>query len=151
MAMSIYGKVVASRAARRGKTGFAKVRGFTLVELMIVVLIIGILAAIAMAAYEWAVVKSRRATAAGCLQENAQRVERFRTTTMSYAGAPAPVCSAELNGHYAVAFVGVPSATAFQISATPLNRQLAKDTTCGTLTINQLGVRGSAGTEQECW
>lgn len=151
--MTTYQIKPSSLHAVRGGALRTHAAGFTLIELMIVVLIIGILAAIAMASYEWAVTKSRRATAASCLQENAQRVERFRTTTMSYAGAPAPAaCTADLNGFYTFGWQGGnPTATTFAIAATPVGRQLAKDTACGTLTINQVGARGSAGSEAECW
>ena len=67
-----------------------KDRGFTLIEIMIVVLIVGVLAAIAMASYKLSVIKSRRSAAAVCLQERAQLMERFYTTRMTYVGAPAP-------------------------------------------------------------
>ena len=125
--------------------------GFTLVEIMIVVVIIGVLAAIAMTSYEWATIKSRRAAAAGCLQEMAQTMERRRTTTMSYAGAQ-PACSAGPVALYAM--TSAITATTFTFTATPQGRQLTKDTQCGVLTINQVGTRteaGSAGNAGECW
>lgn len=129
----------------------SKSAGFTLIEIMIVVLIIGVLAAIAMTSYQGSVIRSRRAAAASCLQENAQLMERFRTTTMSYVDAPDPTCSAEVDMFYEVNWNGAaPTATEFSIAATPEGAQ-EKDTDCGILTIDQRGVRGSEGSEQECW
>jgi type IV pilus assembly protein PilE len=126
-------------------------RGFTLIEIMIVVVIIGVLAAIAVTSYEWATIKSRRAAAAGCLQEMAQTMERRRTTTMSYAGAQ-PACSAGPVALYVM--TSAITATTFTFTATPQARQATKDTQCGVLTINQVGTRteaGSAGNAGECW
>ena len=70
--------------------------GFSLIELMIVVLVLGVLMAIAYPSYEAHVTKTRRAVAASCALEAAQFMERFYTTNMSYldpatAAAPAPV------------------------------------------------------------
>jgi type IV pilus assembly protein PilE len=120
---------------------------------MIVVLIIGILAAIAMASYQWAITKSRRAAAAGCLQEMAQTMERRRTTTMSYAGG-APACSAGLGNFYALTPAPTITATTFLITATPQGTQATNDTLCGALSINETGVRTEAGTATtagQCW
>ena len=63
---------------------------------MIVVAIAGILMAIAVASYEFAVVKSRRSAAQGCLTEAAQYMERYYTTKLSYVDAAIPGCSAAL-------------------------------------------------------
>ena len=133
----------------------AAVIGFTLIEVMIVVLVIGVLVAIANASYKQSVIKSRRAAAAGCLQERAQFMERYYTTKLKYKDAPAPVaCNADVALFYAVSFVADPTDAAFTLQAVPQGVQASKDTECGTLTINQQGLRGKSGTASSadaCW
>ena len=134
--------------ARRGQNGF------TLMELMIVVLIIGVLAAIAFAAYERYVVKSRRSAAAVCLQERAQFMERYYTTNMSYAGAPDPAqCGNGLDAFYQIGYADDPAQGTFTLQATPQGQQADKDTTCATLSLDEKGARGisGSGTAAECW
>lgn len=128
-------------------------RGFTLIELMITVAIVAILAAIAYASYQYAVVKSRRSTAAACLQERAQFMERYYTTKMTYAGASAPAQCDSVSAFYTLAFEGTPDATGFTISATPQGAQASGDTKCGTLTIDQAGTRTAslASDASQCW
>lgn len=129
--------------------------GFTLIELMVTVAIIAIIASIALPSYNFAVVKTRRAAAAGCLTERAQTMERYYTTNLTYVGAAAPAaCGSDVSPHYAIAFQGVPSTKAYEIRATPQGGQATSDTKCGTLTLNARGVKGivgGTGTATDCW
>ncbi|WDL53009.1 type IV pilin protein [Xanthomonas campestris] len=128
-----------------------KDRGFTLIEIMIVVLIVGVLAAIAMASYKNSVIKSRRSAAAVCLQERAQLMEWFYTTRMTYVGAPAPsVCNASLASFYDVSNDPAPTASTFRIKAVPKGAQ-ASDTSCGTLAIDEKGARTASSGSNDCW
>ncbi|MFZ5579044.1 MAG: type IV pilin protein [Pseudomonadota bacterium] len=133
-------------------------KGFTLIELMIAVAIVGILAAIAYPSYQDSVRKSRRATAEGCLLELAQWMERYYTTNLRYdrnaAGAavalPATSCRNDLDDYYDFAFNGVPTASAYALQAAPQGPQSADR--CGTLGVNQTGVRSSSGDNVDvCW
>lgn len=128
--------------------------GFTLLELMIVVLVIAILASLAIAGYDFAVLKTRRSAAQGCLAEAAQFMERFYTTNLNYqtdlAGAAVslPRCSADVASYYAVGFVaGQPTATTFTIEAIPQGSQI-KEKKCRTMTVNEKGLRTPAS---GCW
>jgi type IV pilus assembly protein PilE len=135
-------------------------RGFTLMEIMIVVLIIGILAAIALTSYQRQVVESRRKAGTACLLEAAQFMERFYTTNLRYdedAGGNAvalPVlsCFGDLAAHYTFDIGDVTRRT-YRVDATPQGSQATRDTACATLTLNQAGVRGVSGTATAaaCW
>ncbi|MCW0456492.1 type IV pilin protein [Xanthomonas sacchari] len=128
--------------------------GFTLVELMIVVAVIAILAAIAYPSYVAHIVKARRATAASCLMERGQDMERYYTTNLSYASAPDPTQCEGVTDFYTLSFNGSVSAKAYSLRAVPKGAQLARDTQCGTLYLNQKGERtvSVSGTDpMSCW
>ena len=127
----------------------APVRGFTLIELLIAMAVVAILAAIAIPSYGFVMVKARRSAAQGCLVEQAQRMERYYTTNMSYLNAPAPTCEPDLAAHYAISFSAAPTAGSYTLQIVPQGAQATSETKCGTMTIDQTGRKSGATTE--CW
>ncbi|MFN3884782.1 MAG: type IV pilin protein [Rhodocyclaceae bacterium] len=128
--------------------------GFTLIELMIVLVVIAILAAIAYPSYQNHVLRTRRASAAACLQELALQMERRYATNMAYNPPntlPTVSCTNDLAGFYNFGFANIAS-TAYTLRAVPTGPQ-TKDTQCGTLTLDHLGTKGKTGPASvaECW
>lgn len=158
---------------KRGKgvhpSAHALARGFTLIELMVVLAIIAIIAAIAYPSYINSVVKSHRAAAEGCLAEHANFMERFYTTNLAYdkttAGAnigggaaaslPALGCDTAggMGNNYTFSFAAAPTTSTYSIRAVPILAQATRDTKCGTLSLDQTGTRAISGSGaiQDCW
>lgn len=130
-----------------------RIQGFTLIELMIVVAIVAILVTIAVASYDFAVIKARRSAATGCAMEVAQGLERYYTTSLTYAGpAVVPPCVNEQAAFYTIGATAT-AATTFTVTATPVGSQ-TRDTRCGILTVNQIGAKTESGTASDpadCW
>lgn len=136
-----------------------RVGGFTLVELMVVVVIVAVLATIALASYSWATTRARRAAVQSHMQDIASRQEQLLLDARAYAGSAAspglPPLPEEVNGHYTVAVTADNAATppSFLITATPAGSQASSDTRCATLTLDQAGTRteSGSGTVADCW
>lgn len=76
-----------------------KSAGFTLIEVMIVVVIVGILASIAYPSYTRYVQQTREAEAQGLIMELAASLESYRAKNFSYKGATIAVLAPELNNN----------------------------------------------------
>jgi type IV pilus assembly protein PilE len=132
-------------------------RGFTLVELMIVLAVGALLAAIALPAYQDQVRRTRRTDGTAMLLEVAQAQERWRTRNHTFAGSMTALnyasdSQASHGGFYNVS-ITVPGGclaggriTCFTASAVAAGAP-ADDTAGQTLTLNDAGVSGPSG----CW
>lgn len=128
--------------------------GFTLVELMITVLIIGILAAIAYPSYQSQIMRGNRSEGITMLNDAAARQERFFSQNNQYATTTAQLGLASANSTnnlYRLA-IARPNTSQYTLTVQPIGTQ-AKDTTCGNFTLDQAGTRGVSGSTgvNECW
>lgn len=147
----------------------ARQQGFTLIELMIVVVVVAILAALAFPQYRDYVLRSNRAVAKSALTQIADRQEQFYVANKSYAddltdlGYAADPLFVDRGGNWTAADGGAAlyrislwgaTASTFRLEADVRNAQL-QDSKCFKLTLNQAGQRtaqkqgGTAATD--CW
>ncbi len=134
--------------------------GFSLIELLIVIAIVGIIAAIAYPNYSASVAKSRRTDAQAGLMGLASAMERFYTINNTYKGAgdggdtdKPPVASlypaqTPLDGNAKFYNLTLSATTiTYVLKATPIHGQVGDH--CGNLTLTHTGVKGAA--ESDCW
>ncbi|SEA63495.1 type IV pilus assembly protein PilE [Thiothrix caldifontis] len=147
-------------------------QGFTLIELMITVAIVGILAAIAYPSYTAQVQKSRRADAQVALQEIAQRQEAYFLRNYSYAKDVTQLgyAATSADGQYGLSIIGEPNACtgvagaaaceSYVASATPeTGKPQTHDTPCQVMTLDNRGRKrggtnattAAADNTQACW
>jgi len=143
----------------------ARQRGFTLVELVIVMVVAAILTAIAVPMYLNQVRESRRTDARSALLDLAGREERYFATNNAYTNSSVNLgytTTAQGNvwpqtvgsGYYQIAAptlaAGPPPS--YSVTATPISTQTA-DTACTSLTVTSTGAETSTGTgsASTCW
>jgi len=131
-------------------------RGFTLIELMIVLSIIAIIIALGYPSYRDHVMRSHRAEGMGELLDLADRLERFYSDQGTYAGATLGNAATDLRpvatdkGNYNLA-ITAQDAISFTVTAAPQDEQ-ANDK-CGTFTLTSLGQKSVSGSlpNEQCW
>ena len=142
-----------------------KQRGFTLIELMIAVAIVGIIAAIAYPSYTKYVQRGYRSEGIAMLTDATARMERYYAQNNSYKAAdPAaigitalpqdpgstdPAVYQSSSGKYQLSFATVATATTYTLQVVPQGAQ-ANDV-CGTLSVDQAGTKKSSKAATECW
>jgi type IV pilus assembly protein PilE len=139
-----------------------KQSGFTLIEMIIAVAIVGIIAAIALPSYQATVRKSNRAEAKTELMDVAQRLQRCYTLYASFNNASCSVYGTvntaagyvTRGGQYYRITIGVPAsgnppATTYRLTATAIKAPQTQDTTdgCNVLTLDHTGAKAPAA----CW
>jgi type IV pilus assembly protein PilE len=114
-------------------------RGFTLIEVMIVVVIIALLATVALPAYLDQVRKSRRADAIARISQFQQAQERWRSNNATYGSlSDLGVATTTADGHYSLSMTASPTATTYRILATATGAQ-ASDANCKFLALSMSG------------
>lgn len=139
-----------------------KTRGFTLIEVMIVVVIVAILAAIAIPSYQSQIQKTRRADATSTLSQIAAAQERYFFTNNEYVTAEANL--SEINasttspdGHYKISIdTGACGDNGCYVVTATAEGSQANDSACAAFTVNHVGTRSakkSDGTDStaNCW
>jgi len=137
-----------------------KNQGFTLIEMMIVVAVIGILSAIAYPSYTEYVRRGHRADARAGLLQAQLWLERGATATGVYPTVlPANLnWSTDTSKRYTIGFAAGNTNAAFTLTATPKNPGPQANDKCGTYTLNNTGLRGANGKTSDqpgyntdCW
>ena len=141
----------------------AKSGGFTLVELMVALAIVAILSTVAYPSYIRHIAQANRAAVKAFMLNVANQQEQYLLNSRSYflvGGSSGNTWATfsitvprEVSDNYTVEVstdtaVTVPNYT---ITATPNATQLSRDGDCGTLTLNQLGVKDSTNHKSSCW
>lgn len=121
--------------------------GFTLIEMMVVVVIIGILASIAYPSYQNYVLRSGRTDARDALLNIAQQLERHYTQNNSYTSYTLASTSSQA-GLYTISLTK--AANTYTVTAVPAAGSRQTKDTCSSFSINQAGVRTS-NPATGCW
>ena len=129
-------------------------RGFTLIEMMIVVAILAILASIALSSYQSQTLQSRRSLGSQALLETAQRLEQCQSESLSYTTADGCTVTLPFDAprdsstkYYTISSTARTAST-YTLAATAINVQ-ASDTDCAVLNLNHLGQK--TATTTDCW
>ncbi|MGQ3888979.1 type IV pilin protein [Legionella sp. CNM-1927-20] len=141
-------------------------KGFTLIELMIVVVIVAILTMIAYPSYQDYITRSRRADGQAALLDLASRLERYYAQQNTYqtatigTGNATDVRATNLSPEqWYTLSITAQTPSSYTLQAVPNNQQATNDTRCQTLTLNSLGVKGitagpagvPTGPASRCW
>jgi type IV pilus assembly protein PilE len=140
----------------------SNMRGFTLIEMMIVVAIIGILAAIAYPSYAEYVARGRRADAKAALLDRAQWMERQYSVSGRYDrtgggdaldGTSLPALTGATAVQYAQSFASGPTATGYVLQMEPTASGVMASDRCGAFQVSQTGARTITGAvpTATCW
>ncbi|CAM3917102.1 Fimbrial protein MS11-D1 [Pseudomonas reidholzensis] len=128
-------------------------QGLSLIELLLVVAVTGMLAAIAYPSYSDQLRRAARSEVAGLLQDAALRLERQHARTGQYADSDlAPVPLPAGSRYYSLQ--AQRDIDSFRLLARRLPRGFMADDRCGDFALDQAGVRanpGSQGDTQRCW
>lgn len=134
-----------------------KNRGFTLIELMVVIAIVAIIAAIAVPTFNDQIRKSRRSDAARGLADLQLRQERWRASHAKYLGTDSIAAnktafgSVPTSDYYTFTIDSVESGTDFTLKAAATNAQ-ASDTACKEMKLSVAsGVVSKSPTTGRCW
>lgn len=137
-----------------------KMRGFTLVELMVVVVVLAVLASIAVPSYRTYLLRSHRSEAMTALLQLRSAQERFFLQNGTYATTTAQLTQVQPgglglvattpNGYYQISLAAGATATTYTAQAVPLNGQ-TNDSHCQQFNITEQGARTSTPDATGCW
>jgi type IV pilus assembly protein PilE len=140
---------------RRSDVKTGTQQGFTLIELMITVAIIGVLAAVAYPSYIQHTVRANRSAAQSYMLGLANKQEQMMLDTRQYSTSASTLLATPVEVSRNYGFVIDIGASTYTITATPTGTQLVRDAKCNKLTLTQTGAKGIAGgtssNPSDCW